>query len=201
MIDQHPKDVAPISSSAGLRAGLRAFVARELPYLAILLLALFGIAYTSVARQPILPYWLALAPFIGIVCIVTRWHVVEGRGMRSLLIWTNVLHWAAVLAAMYLMSVADVGQMANADGRALASLIILALGTFTAGVHMAAWRICLVGIVLGASVPPLAWLGQSALLLVLAALVLIGITAPFWWRDSAAIKKSATPGGAAKSAP
>jgi hypothetical protein len=78
------------------------------------------------------------------------------------------------------------------DARALASLILLALGTFTAGVHIAAWRICLVGIILGASVPAIAWLAQSALLLVVAAFVLVGITAPFWWPDREHIRK-ATP--------
>jgi hypothetical protein len=92
---------------------------------------------------------------------------------------------------MYLMSVVDFGQMMTPDARALASLILLALGTFTAGVHMAAWRICLVGIILGASVPAIAWLTQSALLLVVAGFVLIGITAPFWWPDDQGITKAA----------
>jgi hypothetical protein len=85
---------------------------------------------------------------------------------------------------MNLMFVADVGQMMNADARALASLTLLALGTFTAGVHIGAWRICLVGVILGAGVPAIAWLEQSALLLVLVAVVLIGIIAPLWWPNS-----------------
>jgi len=187
MTDLHPKALAPIASFAGLRS----FLVGEWPYFAILVLALFGVAYTSVARQPILIYWLALAPFIGIICVVTRWHEGQGREARMRLIWTNGLHWGAVLAAMYLMSVVDLGQMMTPDARALASLILLALGTFTAGVHIAAWRICLVGIVLGASVPAIAWLAQSALLLVVAAFVLIGITAPFWWPDREHIRKAA----------
>jgi hypothetical protein len=73
MTDLHPKALAPIASFAGLRS----FLMAEWPYLAILVLALFGVAYTSVARRPILIYWLALAPFIGIICVVTRWH--EGQ--------------------------------------------------------------------------------------------------------------------------
>ena len=85
------------------------------------------------------------------------------------LIWTQGLHWAAVLAAINLMYVADVGQMMNADARALAMLTLLALGTFTAGVHVAAWRICLVGVLLALSVPAIAWFEQRTLLLLLAA--------------------------------
>src|SRR5215472_6384200 len=94
---------------------------------------------------------------------------------------------------MELMYVADVGRMMNADARALATLTVLALGTFTAGVHIAAWRICLVGIVLAAGVPAIAWLEQSALLLLLIAVVLIALIAPFFWRDKRAKKPDASP--------
>ena len=93
--------------------------------------------------------------------------------------------------AMNLVFVADVGQMMNADARALSILTLLALGTFTAGVHVGAWRICLVGIILGLGVPAIAWLEQTALLLVLVVVVLIGMTAPLWWRDTKNIKQAA----------
>jgi hypothetical protein len=169
--------------------GPRAFLMREWPYVAILALSLVGVAYTSVAQRPITTYWLALAPFIGIICVVTRWPDVPEREMRLRLIATQALHWGAVLAAMNLIFVADVGQMMNADARALSVLTLLALGTFTAGLHIAAWRICLVGIVLGIGVPAIAWLEQSALLLLLAAVVLIAITAPLWWRGGGEFTK------------
>jgi hypothetical protein len=81
---------------------------------------------------------------------------------------------------MHLMFVADVGRMMNADARALAALTVLALGAFTAGVHIATWRICLVGIVLPLGVPAIAWFEQSALLLLLAAAVLVAVLAPFF---------------------
>jgi hypothetical protein len=82
---------------------------------------------------------------------------------------------------MNLIFVADVGQMMNADARALSVLTLLALGTFTAGVHVAAWRICLVGVMLAVGVPAIAWLEQRALLLLFAAVVVLAVTAPFWW--------------------
>jgi hypothetical protein len=190
MTIQHSTAPAPSAPSAGLRS----FLWHEWPYLAILVLALIGVVYTSIARQPILIYWLALAPFIGIICVVTRWPDVQGREMQTRLILTHALHWGAVLAAMYLMSVADVGQMMKADARALASLVLLALGTFTAGVHIASWRICLVGIILGAGVPAIAWLEHSMLLLVLAALGMIGIAAPLVWRAVRLFRAAPTDG-------
>ena len=78
----------------------RSFVMREWPYLAMLILALFGVAYASVTQRPMTLYWLALAPFIGIFCVITRWRDVQSREMRLRLIWTQALHWGAVLAAM-----------------------------------------------------------------------------------------------------
>jgi hypothetical protein len=96
-------------------------------------------------------------------------------------VWTQALHWGAVLAAMELLYIADVGNVLSTDSRALYVLTLLALGTFTAGVHIAAWRICLVGIILALGVPAIAWLQQSALLISLAVLIVVGIGAPLWW--------------------
>ena len=173
----------------------RAFLAREWPYLLMLILALFGVAYTSFSKSPMTTYWIVLAPFIGVICVVSRWRDAENREQRLRLIWTQALHWGAVLLAMHLMSVADVARMMNADASALAALTVLALGTFTAGVHIAAWRICMVGIVLGVGVPAIAWLEQSALLLLLAAVVLVAVIAPFFWHDKREGKHQPLPTG------
>ena len=86
--------------------------------------------------------------------MITRWRNVEGKAPHWHLIQTEALHWIAVIVAMYLVFVADVKQMMNSDASALVVLTLLALGTFTAGVHVAAWRICLVGVVLALAVPP-----------------------------------------------
>jgi len=174
-------EAEPVDTSARSRPFL--FLIREWPYLAMLALALFGVACTSVAHQPLTLYWLALTPFIGIVCVITAWKNAGHRDQRSRLIWAQALHWGAVLIAMYLISIADVSRMMNADARALLILTLLALGTFTAGVHIMAWRTCIVGIILGLCVPAIAWLEQSALLILLMVIVLISITAPLWWRD------------------
>jgi hypothetical protein len=60
----------------------RAFLAREWPYLLMLILALFGVAYTSFSKTPMTMYWIALAPFIGVICVVTRWRDAENREQR-----------------------------------------------------------------------------------------------------------------------
>ena len=149
MADPQPGHTAPDA----WRFNPRAFLAREWPYLLMLMLALFGVAYTSFAKTPLTTYWIILAPFIGVICVITRWREAASREQRLRLVWTQALHWGAVLIAMHLMFVADVRRMMNADASALGALTVLALGTFTAGVHIAAWRICLVGMVLAAGVP------------------------------------------------
>jgi hypothetical protein len=168
---------------AGWHIHLRAFLVREWPYLLMLILAVFGVAYTSATRTPMTRYWMILTPFIGLICVITRWRDAEEREQRLRLIWTQALHWGAVLLAMQLMFVADVRNVMSDEASALATLAVLALGTFTAGVHIAAWRICLVGLVLGLGVPAIAWLEQSSLLLFLAGVVLVAVIAVFFWFD------------------
>ena len=63
----------------------------------------------------------------------------------------------------------------------VALLILLALGTFVAGVHAAVWRISAVGVFLALSVPAVAWVQESAMLLLVGAVLLILVGAAFWW--------------------
>src|SRR5262245_25508056 len=160
---------------------LGALLKKEWPYVLVFVLALFGIAYTSISRTAMSLYWIALAPLTGVICVAARWPDTHDKDERLRLVWTQALHWAAVLVAMHLIFVADVKSMMSADASALALLTLLALGTFTAGVRIAAWRICFVGFLLAVGVPGIAWLEQSALLLLLVALILIAIMATFFW--------------------
>jgi hypothetical protein len=162
----------------------RNFVRNEWPYLLVLALALFGIAYTSFARTPMTIYWIVLAPLIGVICVVSRWPELSGRDERVRLIWTQAAHWAAVLVAIRLEFIANVERMMNSDASGLAALTLLALGTFTAGIHISSWRICLVGVLLALGVPGVAWFERSALLLMLIVLVVIAVAAPLYWRHT-----------------
>ena len=73
--------------------------------------------------------------------------------------------------------------MMNSDATALETLTLLALGTFTAGVHISSWRICLVGVLLALGVPAISWLEESTLLIVLVVAVLVALAAPFVFRE------------------
>jgi hypothetical protein len=156
------------------------FWLRELPYAAVFVLAIFGIAYNSYSKQSIVGYWEFLALVICVVCVGSGWPHAHDKKARLRLVWTQALHWLAFLVAMNVMLLPNVQRMMNADATSLAILTLLALGTFTAGVHILSWQICLVGIVMAVGVPASAWLERSALLLSVSALALLGIGLASW---------------------
>ena len=83
---------------------------------------------------------------------------------------------------MNLLLYTDVQQMLNADATGLATLLLLlALGTFVAGVHTLSWQTGALGVVMALAVPAIAWIEESALILVLAAIAFIVLGSLFWW--------------------
>src|ERR1700731_4650542 len=121
------------------------FWLRELPYVVVLILTLFGVAYASFSRQSIVGYWEFLTPVIGVLCVVTAWPHAPDRAARLRLVWTQALHWLAFLVAMNLLLLSGVASTLSADATGLMILPLLALGTFVAGVHTQAWQICVLG--------------------------------------------------------
>jgi hypothetical protein len=161
---------------------------RKLPYLVVLALAVLGVAYTSIARQPLYGYWEFLALAIGVACVAIGWSKAETRKARFDIARTQALHWGAFLLAMNIVLWPSVNTFLNAPATGLALLLLLALGTFVAGIYVSA-EIAFLGVALAITVPAIAWLKQSALLFVLLALVIGGVVMAFWSRqggDSAA---------------
>lgn len=163
--------------------GVLSFLLRQWPYFAMLGLALFGVAYTSMTRQGMTTYWIVLAPIYGLISIVAGWPEAENAEEKWRLVRTQILHWGAVLAAMCLIFIGDVKQMMNSDSSALTVLTVLALGSFTAGIHAEAWRVSLVGLLLGLAVPAIAWLEESTLLILLIVAVIAVFAAFVLLRD------------------
>jgi hypothetical protein len=158
------------------------FWLRELPYGVVWVLTIFGIAYTSFAKRALIDYWEFLAVMIGLLCIVTGWRHAENRNDRIRLIWTQVLHWLAILGAMNLVLLPTVQTMLNVDATGLAILMLLALGTFIAGVHTLDWQVSLLGLVMALCVPAIAWLERSALLVALILVAVVGVGLALWLR-------------------
>jgi hypothetical protein len=156
-------------------------VYRELPYIAMLSFALLGVGYVSFSGQSMQDYWVLLAPLFGAICVVGGWHGAETRKDRIKLLWTQALHWSAVVVAMNIVYLPSVRSVANNNAAGLTLMTILALATFLAGVHAAAWQICVVGAFLAIAVPAIAWIEQSSLFIVLLVIGLIFVGGTLWW--------------------
>jgi hypothetical protein len=154
---------------------------RELPFTVVLILTILGVAYTSFSKQPIIGYWELLAPIIGVICVVYGWNGADDRAARVRLISTQVLHWLAFLVVMNLMLLPSVQRLFSAEATGIAIFTLLTLGTFTAGVHVFSWQICLLGLVMALGIPAIAWIEYSALIFVVIAAAVLAIVAVFWW--------------------
>ena len=157
--------------------GVRHWLLRDLPYAAMLALAVGGLVLTSFRGATTYFYWMALAPTYGLIAVISGWRHADGGAARMQLVVTQSLHWLAFVGAMWLMFLPQVRGIDTS----LTLLILLALGTFVAGVHARVWRICAVGVFLGAAVPAVAWVQESAMLLLVAALLVVAVGLAFWW--------------------
>lgn len=155
---------------------------REAPYAVLLFLTLAGVAYWSFANAPINAYWMFLAVLSAVVCILTGWPRARDRDVRVRLLWTQALHWLTVLLGMNVLLLPNVAEMANADSTGQGILLVLAVGCLLAGIHIPSWQLGFLGVVMMICVPALAWLEESALLIMLAAVALVAVGAAVWWR-------------------
>jgi hypothetical protein len=156
------------------------FLRRQLPYLSVLGLAIVGVAYTNMAHQPLVGYWEFLALATGVVCIVAEWPKLHDRQAHFRLIWTQSVHWLAVLVAMNIMLLSGVQQFVPTPATSLTLLLLLALGTFLAGLNLSLLPICFLGLALALAVPVVSWLKQSILFLALIAVFLVGVAVTLW---------------------
>ncbi len=184
-MDADPRDARSGDPQTAVRSAPHvSFWIRELPFSLVLILTLLGVAYTSFSKQPITGYWELMAPAIGLVCVGSGWSRANDRNARLRLISTQALHWVAFLLVMNVTLLPSVQRILNASATGLAVLLLLALGAFTAGVHVLSWQVCLLGIIMALCVPAVAWIESSALIIVLVSIAALGLGVVLWWRWS-----------------
>jgi hypothetical protein len=152
------------------------FLWQQLPYIVALGLAIAGVAYTNASHQPLIRYWEFLALAIGVVCVINKWPEIDGKQAR-----------------MNIMLVSGVQQLLPTPATSLVLLILLALGTFLAGISLLSLQIAFLGLAMGLAVPAISWLQQSVIFFLLGAVLLIGLGITFWL--SQAPRPRATPAG------
>jgi hypothetical protein len=183
--------MSEIEESSPTPSGMAHFLWQQLPYIVALVLAIAGVAYTNASHQPLVGYWEFLALAIGVVCVITKWPEIDGKEARWRLIWTQALHWVAVLVTMNIMLASGVQQLLPTPATSLVLLTLLALGTFLAGVSLLSPQIAFLGLAMGVAVPAISWLQQSVIFFLLGAVLLIGLGITFWLRQDR--RPSATP--------
>jgi hypothetical protein len=164
-------------------SGMTHFLWQQLPYVVALVLAIAGVAYTNASHQPLVGYWEFLALAIGVVCVINKWPEIDGKEARWQLIWTQALHWVAVLVTMNIMLASGVQQLLPTPATSLVLLTLLALGTFLAGISLLSLQIAFLGLAMGVAVPAISWLQQSVIFFLLGAILLIGLGVTFWLRQ------------------
>jgi len=147
----------------------------------VLILTIFGVAYTTFSRQPIKGYWEILVPFIVLVCIGAGWRNATDNAARWHLVLTQMFHWLAFLIVINVMLLPAVQRNFSANATGLAIFTLLTLGTFTAGVHIWSWQVCLLGLIMALGIPAIAWIENSALFFLLIGAGVLGIATVFWW--------------------
>jgi len=178
--DPHPAS-SSVPHMAPPRTTHESFWIKELPFTLVLVLTIAGVAYTSFSKKPIVGYWEILAPIIALVCVAAGWEEAGDKSGRLRLIVTQTLHWLAFLLVMNLMLLSSVQRIFTAQATGLAVFTLLALGTFTAGVHVLSWQVCLLGLIMALGIPAIAWIENSALLVVPIAVAVVGLGAVLWW--------------------
>ncbi len=121
----------------------------DLPYIVMLSTAVLGIGIVTFTGQPVAYYWEFLTPVYCAICIYIGWRHTETTHERTRLVWTQILHWAAFLFGMWLIYSPPLRKLIDVNAAGLNLMVLLAVATFVAGVHAAAWQICVVGIILG----------------------------------------------------
>jgi hypothetical protein len=180
-VEPTPDYEPPHSREAGEMSRASVWL-KDLSLGAVLVLTVIGVAYTSYSRRPIVVYWDLLAPLIALVCVAAGWHKASAKDSRFHLIRTQTLHWIAFIVVMNVLLLSSVQRILGVSADGLAMLTLLALGTFTAGVHVNSLRICLLGLLMVLGVPAIAWVEESAAILVLIAGLAIAICAIVWWQ-------------------
>ncbi|WP_457796896.1 hypothetical protein [Methylocystis sp. S23] len=152
----------------------------DLPYIIMLSMAVVGIGLVTFTGEPIGFYWELLTIIYCGLCIYVGWRHAETRQEQIKLVWTQVLHWAAFLAAMWLIYTPTMRALIDVNATGLNLMVLLALGTFVAGVHAEAWQICVVGLILALFVPAMAIVQRSSLFIMVASLGIIFVAVSLW---------------------
>ena len=114
----------------------------------LVVLSGIGVAINDYSPKDAFRYWTWMAPTFGVASVIAAWwRAVRRRESATTAALRQILHWAGVSGAVYLIYLLQsTGRVAN-EAAGLAALLTIALASFLAGVH-SDWRLMVIGGVL-----------------------------------------------------
>ncbi len=155
------------------------FRARFYTGLFLFFLAFIGLVITDLHHNGGFSYWRYIIPVFAIVGVFLSWYLRHNNQSHSVaFIWHELLHWAGLLIAVYLISeLLRIGLLSR-FAASLVILTMLSLGLFLAGIYIEITFLVL-GLVIGCFVVIIAFLAEY-LYVVSIPLVIIGIILLFF---------------------
>jgi hypothetical protein len=153
----------------------RLFGLYEIIPIMLILLSIIGIGITDYSPANSRRYWLAMVPVFAGACLILEWSRARGRGQKwTTIVRTQLLLWFGLLLAVFLVYfLLHTGRLDN-ENTGLIILLLLALTTFFAGIHLG-WRLFIVGIFLGLALIGAAYLEEFVWMFLIIALVVVAI--------------------------
>jgi hypothetical protein len=158
-----------------LTGRLRRLTVYEYIQLALMALAVIGVGITYFLPDKSYPYWLSMVPVFGIACTSIEWSRLRRQNLDTWKTVRNQLyHWFGVLVSVYLVHMLLNIQQLTKQNAGLVVLLVLALGTFLAGIQLG-WRLILLGAFLWVILVMAAYLQGSLWVMILIGLVMISL--------------------------
>jgi hypothetical protein len=171
--DTHQTD--PTTKTTRPTRRLLQLSAYEYIQLALLVLVVIGVGISYFLPDKSYRYWVAMVPVFGIACTSSEWSRLRRQNLG---IWKTVrnqlIHWFGVLVSVYLVHMLLNIQLLTKQNAGLIVLLVLALGTFLAGIHLG-WRLYVLGAFLWIILVMAAYLQGSLWVMILVGVVMISL--------------------------
>jgi hypothetical protein len=153
----------------------RLFGIYEIILSVLILLSIIGIGITDFSPEDSHRYWFAMVPVFAGACLILEWSRARGKGQKwTTIVRTQLLLWLGLLLAVRLTYLLlQTGRLDN-ENTGLVILLLLALTTFFAGIHLG-WRLFIVGIFLGVALIGAAYLEEFVWMFLIIAIVVVAI--------------------------
>jgi hypothetical protein len=143
----------------------------EIIFIALVVLSLIGVGITDFSPARSYWYWFAMAPIFAGACLVMEWSQARREGTSWLrIVRTQLFTWLGLLAAIQVVFLLLRAGRLTYESTGLVILLLLALTTFIAGIHLG-YQLCLLGGFLGLTLLMVAYLEQYVWMIVFLAVV------------------------------